>query len=62
MNRMKPTLILSLSLAAMLSVVGLNAHAGAQQEEKLSASVQAILHHAIADQAAPKLTLSLIHI
>jgi soluble lytic murein transglycosylase-like protein len=58
MNRLKPTFILSLSLAAILSVVGLNAHAGAQQEEKLSASVQAILHHAIADQSAPKLTFA----
>jgi soluble lytic murein transglycosylase-like protein len=44
--------------AVVMTVYCMGAQAGAQQEEKLSASVQAILHHAVADQAAPKLTFS----
>jgi soluble lytic murein transglycosylase-like protein len=36
----------------------LAAHAGAQKEEKLSASVRSMLHRAVADQAAPKLAFS----
>ena len=58
MKRIKPTLMLNLSLAAMLSLVGLAAHAGAQQEEQLSASVQAMLQQAIADQAPLKLAFA----
>jgi soluble lytic murein transglycosylase-like protein len=42
-------------ILALLSVIGLPAHAGAQAEEKLSASVQTALASAIADRSAPKL-------
>ena len=40
---------------AVLSLLASNAHAGAQAEEKLSASVQTALASAIADRSAPKL-------
>jgi len=58
MKQIKPTFMLSILLATMLSVVGLPAHAGAQQEEQLSASVQAMLHQAIADQAPVRLAFA----
>lgn len=58
MKRIKPALILNVLLAATLGLVGLAAHAGAQQEEQLSASVQAMLQQAIADQAPVKLAFT----
>jgi soluble lytic murein transglycosylase-like protein len=44
-----------LALALCFSV---NAQAGAQKEEVLSASVRSMLQHAVADQAAPKLAFA----
>ncbi len=42
----------------LLTLLPLSAHAGAQKEEVLSASVRSMLHRAVADQAAPKLAFS----
>lgn len=50
--------ITSLSLAAAGLCFAVTAQAGAQKEEKLSASVRSMLHRAVADQAAPKLAFS----
>ncbi len=47
-----------LSFAAAGLCFALSAHAGAQKEEQLSASVRAMLHRAVADQAAPKLAFA----
>ncbi|MBI5007445.1 MAG: lytic transglycosylase domain-containing protein [Nitrosomonadales bacterium] len=47
-----------LSLAAAGLCFAANVQAGAQKEEKLSASVRSMLHRAVADQAAPKLAFS----
>ncbi len=44
---------LSTALSSLLLLVPLTVHSGAQKYEPLSASVQASLHRAIADQAAP---------
>jgi soluble lytic murein transglycosylase-like protein len=52
----KTLLALSLTAAGMFFAV--NAHAGAQKEEVLSASVRGMLQHAVADQAAPKLAFA----
>ncbi len=48
------TLSLLLSLTAGICLSG-TVQAGAQHEEALSASVRAVLHRSVADQAAPKL-------
>lgn len=48
----------SLCLGIALYVCCIPTHAGAQREEKLSASVQALLHRAVSDQAAPKLAFA----
>jgi soluble lytic murein transglycosylase-like protein len=50
--------VLSLSLATAGLCIAFAAQAGAQKEEKLSASVRSMLHRAVADQAAPKLAFS----
>lgn len=50
--------MISLSLAAAGLCFAVTAQAGAQKEEKLSASVRSMLHRAVADQAAPKLAFS----
>jgi len=44
---------LSATLSGLLLLAPLTVHSGAQKYEPLSASVQATLHRAIADQAAP---------
>ena len=44
---------LSTALSGLILLAPLTAHSGAQKYEPLSASVQASLHRAIADQAAP---------
>jgi soluble lytic murein transglycosylase-like protein len=49
MRKLAACLLLSLCPLAISTV-----HAGAQQEERLAASVQAALHAAIADQASPE--------
>jgi soluble lytic murein transglycosylase-like protein len=49
---------LKLSLAAAGLCFVLNAQAGTQKEEKLSASVRSMMHRAVSDQAAPKLAFS----
>lgn len=53
-KRLRPFTLLAVISTASL-VYGVSAYAGAQQEEKLSASVQAMLHQSIADQAPSKL-------
>jgi soluble lytic murein transglycosylase-like protein len=50
--------LLSLSLATAGLCFAVASHAGAQKEERLSASVRAMLHRAVADQAAPKLAFA----
>ncbi|HAF44216.1 MAG: lytic transglycosylase domain-containing protein [Sideroxyarcus sp.] len=50
--------MITLSLAAAGLCFAVAAQAGAQKEEKLSASVRSMLHRAVADQAAPKLAFS----
>jgi soluble lytic murein transglycosylase-like protein len=50
--------MISLSVAAAGLCFAATAQAGAQKEEKLSASVRSMLHRAVADQAAPKLAFS----
>lgn len=50
--------IISLSFAAAGICFAVSAHAGAQKEERLSASVRSMLQRAVADQAAPKLAFS----
>ena len=50
--------MISLSLAAAGLCFAITAQAGAQREERLSASVRSMLHRAVADQAAPKLAFS----
>ncbi len=52
----KPVLALSLTAAGLCGAIP--AHAGAQQEEALSASVRSMLQRAVSDQAAPKLAFS----
>jgi len=52
----KPLLTLSLAAAGLCCVVP--AHAGAQREEALSASVRSMMQRAVSDQAAPKLAFS----
>jgi soluble lytic murein transglycosylase-like protein len=49
-------LLLSFTAAGLCFVV--SAQAGAQKEEKLSASVRSMMQHAVSDQAAPKLAFS----
>ena len=49
---------LLLSLAAVGLCLSFSAQAGAQKEEQLSASVRAMLHRAVSDQAAPKLAFA----
>jgi len=51
----KPLLALSLTAGLCFAV---NAQAGAQKEEKLSASVRSMMQRAVSDQAAPKLAFS----
>ena len=46
------------SLAAASLLLSLPANAGAQKQEKLSASVRAMLQRAVSDQAAPKLAFA----
>ena len=48
----------SLILLLLALSLPLAAHAGAQKEEVLSASVRAMLHRAVSDQAAPKLAFA----
>ena len=52
----KPLLTLSFAAAGLCFAV--NAQAGAQKEEVLSASVRSMLQRAVSDQAAPKLAFS----
>lgn len=52
----KSALILSLATAGLC--LSLSAQAGAQKQEKLSASVRAMLQRAVSDQAAPKLAFA----
>jgi soluble lytic murein transglycosylase-like protein len=46
------------SILAACLCFAISAHAGAQREEVLSASVRSMLHRAVADQAAPKLAFA----
>jgi len=50
--------LILLALAAAGLCFAAMAHAGAQKEERLSASVRAMLHRAVADQAVPKLAFA----
>ncbi|NOT19363.1 MAG: lytic transglycosylase domain-containing protein [Sideroxydans sp.] len=50
--------LLSLAVGAISLCCACSAHAGAQREEALSASVQAVLQRAVSDQATPKLAFS----
>ncbi len=50
--------LMALSLATASLCLSSPAHAGAQKQEKLSASVRALLQRAVSDQAAPKLAFS----
>ncbi len=52
----KPSLLLSFAAAGLCLTV--NAQAGAQKEEALSASVRSMMQRAVSDQAAPKLAFS----
>jgi soluble lytic murein transglycosylase-like protein len=47
-----------LSLVAAGLCFAINAQAGTQREERLSASVRSMMQHAVSDQAAPKLAFS----
>ena len=46
------------SILAVCMCFALNAQAGAQKQEALSASVRSMLQHAVSDQAAPKLAFA----
>jgi soluble lytic murein transglycosylase-like protein len=46
------------SILFLVLLFSANAHAGAQSEEALSASVQSMLQRAVSDQAAPKLAFA----
>jgi len=50
--------LLLLSFASVGLFLSAQTFAGAQQEEKLSASVQAMMQHEISDQASPKLAFA----
>lgn len=54
----KRKFVVSLTLAAAGLCFAISAQAGAQKEEKLSASVRSMMQRAISDQAAPKLAFS----
>ncbi len=54
----KRKFVVSLTLAAAGLCFAVGAQAGAQKEEKLSASVRSMMQRAISDQAAPKLAFS----
>jgi soluble lytic murein transglycosylase-like protein len=49
---------IALSITAASLCLACNAHAGAQKEEVLSASVRSMMQRAVSDQAAPKLAFS----
>jgi soluble lytic murein transglycosylase-like protein len=49
---------IALSITAASLCFACNAHAGAQKEEVLSASVRSMMQRAVSDQAAPKLAFS----
>jgi len=50
--------IFSLSLAVAWVAVSSSSFAGAQAQERLSASVRAVMQHSVTDQAAPKLAFA----
>jgi len=56
------TIYKSMQLPSLVAAVSLcfaiNAQAGTQKEERLSASVRSMMQHAVSDQAAPKLAFS----
>jgi len=54
----KHKFMLSLSFAAACLCFAVSAQAGAQREEKLSASVRSMMQRAVSDQGAPKLAFS----
>lgn len=58
LNRTLHRPLLTLSIAALGMCCVVSAHAGAQREEALSASVRSMLQRAVSDQAAPKLAFS----
>lgn len=54
----KRKFLVSLTLAAAGLCFAVSAQAGAQKEERLSASVRSMMQRAVSDQAAPKLAFS----